>query len=101
MLSAKSVRKFRSSEKRGQGSGEFLGKAVLMAELLKQHAGVAAVGTGSWPMWSSNSLGSREQEFSFSEELQCSRLCGGNFIPSIMAYIIVALLDGPSFSLAE
>lgn len=35
MLSARSVREFRSSEKWGQGLGEFLGKAVLVAELLE------------------------------------------------------------------
>lgn len=46
MLSAKSVRKLRSSEKGGQGLGEFLGKA----ELLRSHTGTAALGRGFWPM---------------------------------------------------
>lgn len=86
---------------KGPGSGEFLGKAVLVAELLKQHAAAAAIGTDSRLMKSSNSLGSKEQEFSFSEELRCARPCDGCFIPSVMTYIIGALLDGPSFSLAK
>lgn len=52
-------------------------------------------------MLSRNSVGSCEQEFSFSKELLCAKPHSGYFTPGIIICITAGLLDGPSFSLTK
>lgn len=95
------VRRFKIMTKKGQGAGEISWKGSSIGSVSRISCCEWAIVTASWLMYSSSSLGSREQEFSFSVELLCARPCGSCFIPSVMFYITATLLEGPSFCQAK